>query len=122
MKDFRNLDVWKFSHELTLASYRATQTFPKDELFGLRSQIRRAASSIPTNIAEGCGRHGNAEFHRFLQIATGSASELEYEFLLSHDLGLFADPVYSELAAQVTRVKRMLSGLMKKVESERLST
>jgi four helix bundle protein len=77
MKDFRNLEVWKLAHQLTLAAYRETRSFPTDERFGLTSQIRRAASSIPANIAEGCGRRGDAEFHRFLQMAMGSASELE---------------------------------------------
>ena len=87
MKDFRNLVVWQKSHKLTLDVYEATRKFPKEELYGLVSQLRRACSSIPCNIAEGCGRRGNGEFHRFLQIATGSASEVEYQLLLAHELG-----------------------------------
>ena len=86
MKDFRNLEVWDKAHQLTLNVYRITKTFPGDEKFGLTSQIRRCAASVAANIAEGCGRTGNAEFHRFLQIAMGSASELEYHLLLSRDL------------------------------------
>jgi four helix bundle protein len=90
MKDFRSLQVWTKSHQLTLAVYRATANFPKEELYGLTSQIRRSCSSIAANFAEGYGRRGNGEFHRFLQMAMGSASELEYHILLAHDLGLLA--------------------------------
>ena len=92
MKDFRELKVWEKGHQLTLTSYKLTSQFPKHELFGLMSQIRRCSSSIPANIAEGCGRLGNAELHRFLQIACGSANELEYPFLLARDLGLCCSP------------------------------
>ncbi|HET9183864.1 MAG TPA: four helix bundle protein [Candidatus Angelobacter sp.] len=77
MKDFRELKVWGKAHEFVLRCYRLTETFPKHELFGLASQIRRCSASIPANIAEGCGRIGNSELHRFLQISCGSASELE---------------------------------------------
>jgi four helix bundle protein len=87
MKDFRELKVWQKSHELTLLMYRMTESFPKTELFGLTSQIRRCSASVPANIAEGCGRLGNSELHRFLQMACGSASELEYHLLLGKDLG-----------------------------------
>ena len=86
MKDFRDLKVWEKAHALTLACYKKTSDFPKQEMFGLTSQIRRASSSVPANIAEGCGRRGNSELHRFLQMAMGSATELEYHLLLSHDL------------------------------------
>jgi four helix bundle protein len=88
MKDFRDLRVWRKAHELTLLAYRCTATFPREELYGLTSQIRRCAASVAANIAEGCGKRGNAEFQRFLNISTGSASELEYHFLLSRDLHL----------------------------------
>jgi four helix bundle protein len=80
MKDFRTLTVWQKAHQLTLAVYKATRGFPKEEMYGLTSQVRRASSSIPANIAEGCGRDGDAELARFFQIAMGSASELEYHF------------------------------------------
>ena len=92
MKDFRNLKVWEKSHQLALAVYKATSTFPRHELYGLTSQIRRACASIPANIAEGCGRSGDAELARFLQIAMGSASELEYHLLLARDLGFLPAP------------------------------
>src|SRR5215470_4966561 len=108
MKDFRELKVWEKGHKLTLASYRITGCFPKHELFGLTSQIRRCSSSIPANIAEGCGRVGNAELHRFLQIACGSASELEYHFLLAKDLGYLPVADYDSMHKEVLDVKRML--------------
>src|SRR6266581_7156487 len=97
MKDFRQLKVWDRAHQLTLAIYPVTATFPRDETYGLTSQMRRAASSIPSNIAEGCGREGDAELSRFCQIARGSASELEYQLLLARDLELFQTNRYEEL-------------------------
>lgn len=86
MRDFHKLIIWQRSHQLALKVYSISKFFPKDELFGLTSQIRRAVSSIPTNIAEGCGRASNKDFAHFLQIAIGSAAEVEYELLLAHDL------------------------------------
>lgn len=109
MKDFKKLAVWEKSHKLTLAVYKATASFPKDELYGLTSQVRRASSSIPANIAEGCGREGDAEFARFLQIAMGSASELQYHLLLAHDLGFLQTSLYTQLEIDVVEVKRMLT-------------
>ncbi|MGE5322462.1 MAG: four helix bundle protein [Actinomycetota bacterium] len=120
MKDFRDLKVWEKAHALTLASYEATKSFPRDEIFGLVSQIRRASSSIPANIAEGCGRRGNAELHRFLQMAMGSANELEYHFLLSRDLGYIKSETHEHMEPQVQEVKRMLASLIRKVDSERI--
>jgi four helix bundle protein len=102
MKNFRDLNVWEKSHGLALQVYRATADFPAKEVYGLTSQIRRAAASIPGNIAEGCGRNGDAELARFLQIAVGSASELEYHLLLAHDLGMLNDAAYEKLELQVT--------------------
>ena len=90
-------------------------------MYGLTSQIRRCAVSIAANIAEGCGKRGNAEFQRFLNIATGSASELEYHFLLAHDLGFLRESNYIELRMIVIEVKKMLAALVRKVEAERLA-
>ena len=118
MVAFRKVKVWNKSHQLTLASYRATRSFPSREMYGLTSQIRRAAASISANIAEGCGRRSKADFGRFLQVALGSASELEYHLLLSSDLGLLDRPTYESLDAAVTEVKRMLTGFMKKLTSD----
>ncbi|MGD1043823.1 MAG: four helix bundle protein [Bacteroidota bacterium] len=89
MKDFRQLKVWEKAHTLTLLIYKLTKTFPKEEMNGLTNQLRRAASSIPTNIAGGCGRSG-PEFQHFLQIAMGSACEVEYLLFLSQELGNIA--------------------------------
>jgi len=97
LKDFRDLRVWLKAHELTLKVYTETASFPKEELYGLTSQIRRCSASIAANIAEGCGRRGNGEFHRFLQIAAGSASELDYHLLLANDLKFLKQTQYQEL-------------------------
>ncbi len=87
MKDFRQLKVWEKAHGLALAIYKATERFPKQEMYALTSQIQRAAVSIPSNTAEGCGKNTDAELARYFQIAMGSSSELEHLFLLAHDLG-----------------------------------
>ena len=91
MKDFRDLKVWEKSHGLTLEVYRATAGFPRPELYGLTSQIRRCSASIGANIAEGCGKRGNNEFQRYLQIASGSASELDYRFVLARHSGFLEE-------------------------------
>ena len=117
MQNFKSLKVWQKSHELTLAVYKATTNFPKDELYGLTSQIRRASASIPANIAEGCGRTGKAELARFLQVAMGSASELEYHLLLAHDLGLLGNGEYKLLENQAVELKRMLSSFISKLRA-----
>jgi len=115
MQDFRDLKVWGKAHHLTLGVYKASATFPKDELYGLTSQIRRSSASVPTNIAEGCGRGGDPEFARFVQIAMSSASELECHLLLSHDPGFINNANYKPLTNQVIEVKRMLAVLLQKL-------
>src|SRR6476646_9609974 len=119
VKDFRELKVWERAHQMTLLAYKLTDRFPKHELFGLASQIRRCSSSIPANIAEGCGRVGNSEFHRFLQIACGSANELEYHFLLARDLGYISESDHASTEKQLLEMKRMLVALTRKVGAER---
>ena len=109
MGDYRNLKVWERAHRLTLEVYSATQSFPKDELFGLTSQLRRAAASVPANIAEGCGRNGDAELARFLTIAMGSANELDYHLLLAHDLGYLPSARYEDLATEAQGVAKVLA-------------
>ena len=113
MQDFRELKVWARAHELTLAVYRATREFPREELFGLCSQMRRSAASIPANIAEGCCRSGDAEFARFAQIAAGSASELKYYAILAGDLHLVSSPLACRLTEQADEILRMLASLIK---------
>lgn len=112
MQDFRKLKVWQRAHQNTLAVYRLTNSFPETERFGLVSQMRRCAVSVPSNIAEGCGRGSDVDFARYVQIAMGSCSELEYQLLLAHDLGYHGDAAYRSLNSEVTDVKRMLSGLL----------
>ena len=119
MKNFRDLQVWERAHKLTLEAYKTTQVFPREELYGLTSQIRRSSASIGANIAEGCGRRGNGDFHRFLQNAMESASELEYHILLAHDLGFLPQPKFKDLNTNIVEVKRMLSALIRKVDEER---
>lgn len=116
MQDYRKLSVWKKAHLLAISVYEATKAFPKDELYGLTSQIRRACTSIPANIAEGCGREGKAELGRFLQIGLGSANELEYQLLLAKELKFMNAEVHEKLANQVDEVKRMLAALIQKIK------
>ena len=118
MRDFRDLKVWEKAHRLTLAVYKATSTFPQHELFGLTTQLRRASVSIPANIAEGCGRSGSPELARFLRIALGSASELEYHIILSADLCYLNKSNSEHLIKQVTEVKRMLTSLIQKLTAD----
>jgi four helix bundle protein len=119
MKDFHELKVWQKAHQLTLLVYHITALFPREELYGLTTQIRRSCSSIPANLAEGCGRNGDAEFARFCSIAMGSASELEYHLLLARDLKLINPKDYAELAQRTIEVKRMLTGLIQKLKADR---
>jgi len=115
MRDFHELKVWDRSHALALAVYKATLRFPRVELVGLTSQMRRSSASIPTNIAEGCGRDAKGDLKRFLTIAKGSASELEYQLLLAKDLGYLPAPEYGQLAEETTEIKRMLTRFAQKV-------
>jgi four helix bundle protein len=118
MQGFRNLEVWHKSHAVVLGVYGATGAFPKEEMYGLTSQIRRACVSIPANLAEGCARGSDADFARFVQAAMGSANELEYELLLARDLGLLAGPVHQKLEPKILEVKRMLAALLKRLRSD----
>ena len=118
MQSFKNLRVWEKAHILTLDVYRSSKPFPRDEVYGLTSQMRTASSSIGANIAEGACRKGDCEFGRFLQIAIGSASELEYHLLLAHDLELLKLPDYERLSEEVMQVKRMLASLIHKLRAD----
>lgn len=116
MGDYKKLAVWEKAHQLTLDVYKASAQFPNEERYGLTSQIRRAAASIPTNIVEGSGRGGDTEFVRFLRIAMGSRHELEYQLLLAHDLGFMEKTVYDQLENQVSEIGRMLAGLIRNLK------
>ena len=118
MQDFTKLRVWQKAHDLALEVYRFTKAFPKNEQYELTRQMRRSATSISTNIAEGCGRNSRGDFRRFLTIAGGSASELEYQLLLARDLNLLPLGAYGELRNRTREVKRMISGLSRKLTTE----
>lgn len=115
MQNYKDLRVWSKSHELTLKVYSLTKSFPKDEIYALTSQLRRASSSIPANIAEGCGKNTANDFARFLNISLGSANETEYFILLSKDLGYLAIEDYDALNKLINEIKAMLIVLIQKV-------
>lgn len=115
MRNFQDLSIWQKSHSLTLKIYRVTNAFPKEEMFGLISQMRRSSSSIPTNIAEGCGRNSNPDFKRFLIIAAGSSSELEYQLILSKDLKYISETVYKELENELIETRKMIYSFIKNI-------
>ena len=117
VKDFRELKVWQKAHQLTLAVYELTATFPREELYGLTAQLRRAGSSIAANLAEGCGRNGDAELARFCSIAMGSASELEYHLLLARDLKLIQPKDYDALDQRGHRIETHVERAPPKAES-----
>jgi len=121
MQGFRRLNVWEKAHGLTLEVYKVTARFPKEELYALTSQLKRAASSVAANIAEGCGRGSDADFGRFLTIAMGSASELEYQLLLARDLKFLTEADYQRLDSAATEVKRMLASLIQKTRGRATS-
>src|ERR1700757_2180957 len=115
MEDFKNLKVWVKAHQLTLTIYQTTRKFPRDEIYGLTSQTRRASASIGANIAEGCGRRSDPEMKRFVQIARGSASELEYHLLLARDLGFLTVTEFGDLEAKTLEIQRMLAALIQRL-------
>ena len=117
MQNFRNIQAWQKAHELTLRVYKLTKAFPKEEMYGLTSQIRRAVYSIPMNIAEGCGRASQKELARFLDIASGSASELDYQLQLVSDLGLVDRKTYEGLCETLDHIRKMLTSLTKSVRA-----
>ncbi len=116
MRDYRELKVWEKAHRLTLDIYQVTKAFPREEIYGLQNQMRRSASSVPTNRAEGCGRDTVPELTRFLHIAMGSLSEVDYQLLLSRDLAYIGVPEYDRLSAQLQEVRRMLIAYIQKIK------
>jgi four helix bundle protein len=118
MRNYRDLRVWEEAHRLTLCVYKATQTFLREERFGLTSQIRRASVSIAANLAEGCGRRSDGEMARYVQIAMGSGAELSYHLLLSRALGFLKTEDHAELDANVERILRMISAFSGKVRKQ----
>ena len=118
MRNYKDLLVWQKAHALTLDLYRVTETFRRKEMFGLTSQIRRAASSIGANLAEGCGRRSDGEMSRYVRISMGSASELDYHLVLTSDLKFIEKKEFAELDSKLSEVRRMLTGLLEKIDSE----
>lgn len=119
MRNYRDLHAWEKAHRLTLAIYKASQAFPKEERFGLTSQIRRCSASVAANLAEGCGRRSDGEMARFVQIAMGSGAELSYHLLLAKDLGLLAREDYVHLDRNLSEIMRMLSAFSSKPRSQK---
>lgn len=118
MRDYKKYDIWKLSHFLTLEIYKITEDFPKEEVFGLTSQIRRASSSVGINIVEGCGRGSDEDFKRFLRNASGSAFEVEYILLLSKDLNYISEEKFLELSPKAEELKIKISKLILKIEED----
>jgi len=117
LQDYRKVKIWQKAHALTLAVYAITRSFPKSELYGLRSQLRGSSSSIGMNVAEGCGRNGDKEFARFLHIAMGSTNELEYQLLLCRDLGYIDPTDHLRLEGMAGEIKKMLASLLRKLKA-----
>ncbi|WP_136667582.1 four helix bundle protein [Flavobacterium sp. H122] len=116
MRDYKKYIVWQKSHQLVLDIYKITKQYPKEEVFGLVSQMRRSSSSIPTNISEGAGRNSDKEFCRFLYIAFGSSNEIEYQLILSKDLNYIDNEIASVLISNIEEVKKMLNKLISTLE------
>jgi len=117
MEKFENLKVWQLSHKLAVDIYKETEEFPEIEKYGLISQIRRAAISVPTNIVEGSSRKSKKEFLRFLDIALGSCGEVTYHLILARDLSMLKSKTHEELRNGYQEISRMLNGLMTKLRS-----
>ncbi len=116
MRDFRKLKIWQRSHNLTLDVYKTTANFPKEERYGLTSQLRRACASVPTNIAEGSAMSSDREFARYVEIAAGSASETEYLLFLARDLRIIAEESYRTLASEITQLRKMLNTFKQRLD------
>ena len=120
MQDFQSLEIWKKSHSLVLSIYKITENdFPKNELFALTSQIRRSAASIPTNIAEGCGRNSNADIAHFIQIGIGSLCETEYHIILAHDLGYISNETFIDVSNRINELRMKMIKYNERVRSDK---
>ncbi len=118
MRNYRDLQVWTKAHRLTLELYRISRSFPRDEIYGLTSQLRRAAASVGANLAEGCGRRTSSELARFVRIAMGSASELDYHLLLCRDLGFMKTDDFQRASTDLTEVRKMMTSFLSSVEKQ----
>lgn len=118
MQNFKDLVIWERAHHFTLKVYEVSRSFPKEEVYGITSQLRRAASSIPSNIAEGCGKNSQNDFAHFLNIALGSANESEYFLILAKDLKYLELPAFEILSSTINEIKAMLISLITKVRGK----
>ncbi|RYF22591.1 MAG: four helix bundle protein [Flavobacteriales bacterium] len=118
MQNFKDLKVWEKAHQLTLSIYKASASFPKDEIYSLTNQLRRASASIPANIAEGCGKNTQADLANFLNISLGSANETEYFLILSKDLNYLTEEQFTILSNSINEVKAMLISLIGRVRTK----
>jgi four helix bundle protein len=118
MKTFRDLKVWQKAHELVLEVYKLTKNFPTEEKYGLVSQLRRSAASVPTNIVEGFKRRSDKDYARFINIAEGSLEETKYHIILAHDLGYLKQDDYDNLTKLGDEVGKMLNGMYKKLKQQ----
>ena len=118
MRNYRDLQVWTKAHLLTLDLYKISRTFPREEMYGLTVQLRRAAASIGANLAEGCGRRTSGELARFVRIAMGSASELDYHLLLCRDLEFMKDEDFKRVAKNLIEVRKMLTSFLSSIEEQ----
>jgi four helix bundle protein len=116
LKDFKELKVWHKAYDLALSIYEASRSFPREEMYGLTSQLRRAAVSIGANIAEGCGRRSDGELVRFLQIARGSSSEVEHHLLLARDIKFLQAATHQDIEKRLQEVQRMLTSLVSSIQ------
>mgnify|MGYP001036296414 CR=1 FL=1 len=116
MKNFKNLKVWQIGIELVVKVYRYSQKFPQEEIYGLTSQMRRSAISIPSNIAEGSGRSSDKDFNRFLDISLGSSFELETQIIIAHKLDFLSENEFEELNNMVREEQMMITGLQKSLK------
>jgi len=117
MQNFKELKVWEKAHQLTLSIYKTSAKFPKEEIFSLTNQLRRALASIPANIAEGCGKNSQADLANFLNISLGSANETDYFLILSRDLDYLTEEQFTILSNSINEVKEMLINLVSRVRA-----
>ena len=118
MQNFKDLLLWQEAHQLTLKIYGLSKTFPKEEVFGITSQLRRASASIPCNIAEECGRYTSKDFANFLQIALGSANETDYLLLLAKDLNYLSEGDFLNVQEKINKIRAMNINLIEKVRNK----
>ena len=118
MRDYKKYEIWKLGHHLALEVYKISERFPREEIFGMTSQLSRAIISVNFNIVEGCGRGSDEDFKRMLTIASGSSFEVDYALLLSHDLGFISDQDYAEISPKSEELKMKISKLILKIQED----